>query len=552
MVVADQTAERRSIEEVVRTLLAMADSGEGNRSLREKLFLLGTKLASGQLHLAVLGQMKRGKSSFINALLGSEVLPTGVLPVTAIITEIKYGAVSEATIVYATGGLRQPVELDSLADYITESGNPGNQKQVATVQVTYPSPFLEGGIVLIDTPGIGSTHTHNTQITESYLEHVDAGIIFLSIDPPITEVESQFIRRIKEDVPKLFFILNKTDIASAEEVDAIRCFLEKELERLQIESAEIFALSAREALRRNGHAPTVATPSGTGGFEERLRNFLSDEKQQVLVRSVALDALQIARTLKFAACIADRAGAMSADELLCKRHAVDRLLEQTETEMRELEVLLRQRSADILARVEQDLKKQVETSVSEIRRRLRQFQMEHPKETGRAFGALLEEFLMQEVRKAFQNWRIQEDVKLQMQLDALSSRFIRQANGILGCLEQSAGSLFAISVEHIAISCPLRAESRLHYRVERVFYSLDTFLLFLPRFLLRPVVFRRIHNNVPVLLDMNAGRIHYDYLERLQSSMTRFEKELLAAITVVTDSLKAALHAPQDLAKQQA
>src|SRR5271170_2236542 len=92
--------------------------------------------------------------------------------------------------------------------------------------------------------------------------------------------------------------------------------------------------AARDALRLNGHCPTVATLSGIEGFEERLRNFLSDEKQQVLVRSVALDALQIARTLRFAACIADRAGAMSADELLRKRHAVDRLLEQTETEMR--------------------------------------------------------------------------------------------------------------------------------------------------------------------------------------------------------------------------
>src|SRR5271168_1424230 len=283
MVVADQTAERRSIEEVVRTLLAMADSGEGNRSLREKLFSLDTKLASGQLHLAVLGQMKRGKSSFINALLGSEVLPTGVLPVTAIITEIKYGAVPEATIVYATGGMRQQVELNSLADYITELGNPGNQKQVATVEVTYPSPFLESGIVLIDTPGIGSTHTHNTQITESYLEQVDAGIVVLSIDPPITEVESQFIRRIKEDVPKLFFILNKTDIASAGEVETIRRFLETELERLQIESAEIFALSARQGLRRNGLTRTVAELSGMESFEERLRHFLSDEKRLVLV-----------------------------------------------------------------------------------------------------------------------------------------------------------------------------------------------------------------------------------------------------------------------------
>lgn len=154
------------------------------------------------------------------------------------------------------------------------------------------------------------------------------------------------------------------------------------------------------------------------------------------------------------------------------------------------------------------------------------------------------------MEKVFQKWRVQEDEKLQSQLDALSSRSIAQANGILERLERSACSLFAIPTEHIAISCPLRVESRLRYRVEQIFYSLDSFLLLLPRFLLRPVVFRRMHNNVPLLLDMNAGRIRYDYLERLQSGINQFEKDLLSAITMVTDSLKAALETPR--AQQQA
>src|SRR5271170_3523951 len=116
MAVTDQTVEPRSIEEILRALLAVADSGASNRSLREKLLSLGTKLESGQLHLAVLGQMKRGKSSFINALLGAEILPTGVLPVTAVITEIKYGVAPEAVILYSTGA-REQVDLDTLADY---------------------------------------------------------------------------------------------------------------------------------------------------------------------------------------------------------------------------------------------------------------------------------------------------------------------------------------------------------------------------------------------------------------------------------------------------
>jgi ribosome biogenesis GTPase A len=155
MAAIDQIAERPSIEAVLQALLRLEDSGGMNRGLHEKLLSLERKLDSNQLHLAVLGQMKRGKSSFINALLGAEVLPTGVLPVTATITEIKYGPTPCATILRTTGQ-RENVGISTLADYITEAGNPGNKRQVVSVEITYPSPFLESGMVLIDTPGIGS------------------------------------------------------------------------------------------------------------------------------------------------------------------------------------------------------------------------------------------------------------------------------------------------------------------------------------------------------------------------------------------------------------
>jgi ribosome biogenesis GTPase A len=540
MAITDQSVECRSIEAALQSLLAIEDPGTGNSSLGEKLLSLKEKLAKNQLHLAVLGQMKRGKSSFINALLGAEVLPTGVLPVTAVITEIKYAPAPDATILYTTGQ-RESVDLSTLADYITEAGNPGNRKRVVAVEITYPSPFLESGIVLIDTPGIGSTHTHNTRTTEGYLEHVDAGIVVLSVDPPITEVESHFLRSLMEDIPKLFFILNKTDAASAEEVSHISRFLEEELNRLQIESPEIFPLSARQALRQKQHGSGTSALGGLEIFEQRLRSFLSEEKRHVLIRSVTQDVLHIARTLRFAASIGVRAREMSPEELHRKRMALDQVLECAETELHELQVLLRQRSADLVGRVERDLTAQVESSVSAVRQNLRRFQAQHPKETGRAFGRLLETFLIKEVETVFRNWRVREDDEMQTQLNALSSRFVAQANGILERLQQAAGLLFELPIERLSVTCPLRVESHLYYRGESVFSSLDGFFLLLPRFLLRPIVLRKTSDRLWSLLDRNAGRIRYDYLERLQSSMAQFEKDLLVAVSMVTGSLKSAM-----------
>jgi ribosome biogenesis GTPase A len=552
MSIAGQAVERHPIEESLRKLLAVEGKDPGNKSLRDKLLFLQEKLASGEFRLAVLGQMKRGKSSFINALLGADVLPTGVLPVTAIITEVRYAPAPRAVIVYATGDLREEVALNTLADYITESGNPGNEKQVASVEIAYPSPFLECGIILIDTPGIGSTHLHNTQTTTRYLEQVDAGIVVFSVDPPITEVESQFLKGLRDEVPKLFFILNKTDVASPEETRVIAQFLESELERLEFELPEIFPLSARQALQEKRQGDTGPGSSGLEKFEKRLEAFLLEEKQQVLERSVAMDALQIARTLRFAASVGIRAEMMSTEELNCKRQALDQLLEQTEAELRDLQVLLRQRSADILALVEQDLKARVEASVPEVQQHLKLFQEQHPRDSGRRLGELLEDLLMREVETVFRKWRVQEDERIQAQLDALSTRFADQASGILDRLEALAGVLFDIPVEHLTISCPLKVESHVRYRVERVFYSLDSFLLLLPRFLLRPILLRRMRANVAVLLDMNAGKIRYDYLNRLQSSMLQFELDICAEVNIVAESLRCALRMPEDIGPRSA
>jgi ribosome biogenesis GTPase A len=537
--------QRHSIAGGLRALLAISNSGTRNDILHAKLLSLERKLASNQLHLAVLGQMKRGKSSFINALMGAEILPTGVLPVTAVITEIKYGLLPEAVILYSTGA-REQVDLRTLADYITESGNPGNNKQVGSVELAYPSPFLESGIILIDTPGIGSTRAHNTRTTEDYLEQVDAGILVLSVDPPITEVESHFIRNVKEEIPKLFFVLNKVDAASADEVSHISRFLEEELSRLQIESPEIFCLSARRAIECLGKPGATATSSGIEIFEQRLRSFLLEEKDRVLVHSIALDALHIARTLKFAATIGVKAQSMSLDELHLKGRAIDHLLQQTEFEMHELQVLLRQHSTDIIARVERDLTAHVQESVPVVRQHLRLFQSRHPRETGRAFGVLLESFLMEEIETVFRRWRVREDEVVQSLLDILSARFVNRANAILDRLQQAAGVLFEIPAEPVMIHCPLRVESHLHYRVERVFHSLDSFFLALPRFLLRPIVVGKMQQRIWQFLDLNAGRIRYDYIERLQWSMTQFEKDLSAGVTMLTESLRSALRRPRD------
>jgi hypothetical protein len=151
----------------------------------------------------------------------------------------------------------------------------------------------------------------------------------------------------------------------------------------------------------------------------------------------------------------------------------------------------------------------------------------------------------------FRGWRIRKDEAVQSLLHVLSARFVNRANAILDHLQQAAGRLFAIPAEPVMIGCPLRVESHLHYQVERVFHSLDSFFLALPRFLLRPLVLSKMQERTWQLLDLNAGRIRYDYIQRLQSSMTQFEKDLGAAVTMLTESLRWVLRKPRDSAQPE-
>jgi len=193
---------------------------------------LRERLVQGRFHLAVLGQFKRGKSTLLNALLGEVVLPTAVVPLTAIPTFIRPGDTLAARVHFLDQREPQDAEVQTsgqlgefLAGFVTETGNPKNTLGVAQVEVLHPAALLGKGVVLIDTPGIGSTFQHNTEATLNFLPQCDAALFLVSADPPITEVEVEFLRQVKSKVSRLFFILNKVDYLSDEDRQAALEFL---------------------------------------------------------------------------------------------------------------------------------------------------------------------------------------------------------------------------------------------------------------------------------------------------------------------------------------
>jgi len=282
-------SEPRSFDEMVRDAIAFCEPlGEDFIYYRSQLSELKTRLSKGRLHFAVLGQFNRGKSTFINALLGMKTLPTSVLPLTSVPTIIEYGTKQSCKIRF----LNEKEDLvvkdcaerieNTLRQFVAEESNPQNRFGVKDAIVTCDSSLLLNGTVLIDTPGFGSTHLHNTQTTLDLLAECDAALFLLSADPPMTQTEMDFLRQVKNYVPKLFFALNKVDLLTDDGLDEVDNFIKKILSRELGISDEIklFHTSAKSAMQAAAQdlKDEHWAKSGIEELKKTVLNFMIREK----------------------------------------------------------------------------------------------------------------------------------------------------------------------------------------------------------------------------------------------------------------------------------
>ena len=335
------------VDEIVRKALTackkLPTSG-GYLQYCDQLEDLRERLAHGTLRLAVLGQFNRGKSTFINALLGTSILPVSVLPITSVPTEIRYGAATRCTVRFghdrpeesAKSSVKSIREL--LIRYVAEESNPGNSKGVSRVIVECDSRLLHHGTVLIDTPGFGSTHRHNTKTSLELLTNCDAAIFLLSADLPITEIEVDFLRQVQTQVPEIFFVFNKVDLLSKEEIDQTITFVQGVLSsELQYDGTiPFFTVSAIAAAKKSANE-IARKKSGIDNVESHIIDFIRNEKYFAL--SGAID-----QKLRYAVT--------QIHSLLASRHR--ELIEPLETAREE-----RMKLTDAEKKISDQLKKEI-------------------------------------------------------------------------------------------------------------------------------------------------------------------------------------------------
>jgi len=211
------------------------------------------RIAEGRFYVACVGQFKRGKSTLLNALIGKPILPSGVVPVTAVPTILRFGERLAARVRLRSGEWTE-IAIADIEKYVSEVRNPENSKGVAGLEVFVPSPLLAEGMCFVDTPGLGSVFAGNTAATHAFLPHIDAAIVVIGADPPISADELALVESVAKEIPDILFVLNKADRVTKPDRDAAISFARQVLEsRLQHPVSSIFEISALEQLDHCGN-----------------------------------------------------------------------------------------------------------------------------------------------------------------------------------------------------------------------------------------------------------------------------------------------------------
>ncbi len=281
---------KRAIIEQLSQLAAVAES-IGMRTLaRDITSQRIPKLENERFHLVILGEFNHGKSTFVNALLGADVLPTGITPTTAAINHVVYSEEIYAR-AHTSEGEVLDVTPEELQNWVTVSGD--RTQEVSFVEVGYPSPLLRENIVLVDTPGVNDLNEARADITYGYVPRADAVIFLLDAGQALKDSEREFLSShvLQGSKDRLIFVLGKVDILSEAERGAVIDYVKKGLGKL-IEAPALYPVSARKDLEGQREQ------SGMTELLAYLERFLNTDRSQILLDNAAGDAARTAAYLE--------------------------------------------------------------------------------------------------------------------------------------------------------------------------------------------------------------------------------------------------------------
>jgi GTP-binding protein EngB required for normal cell division len=223
-----QQLERTGFDVVLLRLLEQIANRNGLVEFRLRIDALASRLEEDTFEVALFGRVSSGKSSLLNALLGTDVLPVGVNPITAVPTKLRFGNALKAAVAYGDGRNAQ-VSLGELSHLVTEQGNPGNLQNIVRAIVEVPSPRLQDGIMLVDTPGLGSLAKRGAAETMAYLPSCDLALLLIDAGATLNEEDIGTLRLLYEAGIPALILLSKSDLLTNGDLYRASSYIEEQI-----------------------------------------------------------------------------------------------------------------------------------------------------------------------------------------------------------------------------------------------------------------------------------------------------------------------------------
>lgn len=411
--------EKKAAIRAVLDQIAQAAEQAGLASVTTDIREIRTpKLDEERFSVVVLGEFNHGKSTFINALLGQPVLPTGITPTTAVLTHVSHGPTLEAELVLQSGE-RRPLDAAQLGGWATVEGLAAQpeaarapQAAVHHVAVRMPAAILADRLTLVDTPGVNDINEQRAEITYGYVPRADAAVFLLDATQILTASERQFLeeRILRSSRERLIFVIAKADLLDETELAETVRFAREHLARILPEPA-IFPVSARREL---------GGQRATSGFEPLLAHLgvaVGTDRRRLLLDHALADATRLSAFVRQSLAMRRRSLELPLPELEERIARARERLAAGQKGLGEAADTIRAEAAALKARVRQDLA----DFAGEFRTRL-------PAEIEAVDGNDVRRYLSFFIQDRWKEWTETEGERIAATLEALAEKIVEVAS----------------------------------------------------------------------------------------------------------------------------
>jgi len=478
--------------------------------------LIGTvRESAGQdeIGVAVLGRFKAGKSSFLNHFLGRDVLPVGVVPVTAVVTEILYGPREQAR-VHHRNGARGEVPIERIGRYVSEKENPENRRQAGLITVELPELRRFRGLKFVDTPGLESALEHNTQTSLAWLPNVGLALVAVSVDLPLSGHEIELLKNVYRYTPRVAVLLTKADLLSGGELAEIVEFVRAQLCKHLASAPPVFPYSVKPGFERFREALEQELTLGTlQHLAAERRAILSRKLDNLLQECVGYLAL----SLKSAESQEADRSALSR-QVLGEREAVDDWKATVRLVVRNAAAGTRSMAANRLEAHQSDLERKLLTD----------FESEFPK-WRRNLASMLssfEDWMAGALRAALAAVSDRERSELLAPLQQVRKQARRALQQFRDHLSDSTLRVFGVPLRTSEPEVTVQEPATPDIRVGRVFdRNWELLSPILPVWMIEGVVRRHFRRTVSYLIYENLSRLAAQWEEGIQAALRDVEIE---------------------------